>query len=306
MTSKDHAQPYKHSTDWRDWERSGENALRAARKLLECEHYNYACYVGQEALELYVKALLVQHDPQIDVENEVGHNAWLYFFDATKEHASSMSEYNPGLWNTIDSPLTKLRNDLNSKMENSESQDKMWLAHRLAPSAIKGNDVPFYKSPGRIKKEIRRANDDAMEQCDPQQVRHMERLTKSRFLEDFPSKAAFKDLMSHKNKQDADNTPFRRLVPLLALEKHLNALLLAKVHQQCTRYPTIVDGQAVKFSKDEISEYGIADVDYKSKWYVTTTSYTHAMAQSMLDEFEAAIAGIKYCLDHTAKILESP
>ena len=298
MTNKDHAQPRDHSTDWTDWEKSGENALSAARKLLECEQYNYACYVGQEALELYVKALLIQHDPQIDVAREVKHNAGLYIFDAVKEYASSMSERNPDMWNIIDSMLTKQREDLGCKMRDPKSWNKIWLAHILAPSAIKDNDVPFYKSPGQTKKEIRKANDDVMEQCDPQLAEFAEGVTNGRFLEGFPSKDAFRILMSYKNKPDVDNTAFRRVVPILALQENLNALLLAMVHQQCTRYPTIVDGQAVKFSKDEISEYGIADVDYKSKWYVTTTSYTPAMAQNMMDKFEAAIADIKYYLDY--------
>lgn len=305
MTNKDHAQPRDHSTDWRDWERSGENALSAARNLLEWGQYNYACYVGQEALELYVKALLVQHDPQIDVAKEVKHNAGLYFFDATKKHTRSAHEHNPEMWSIIHDTLTKHQEDLGCKMREPKSWNKIWLAHILAPSAIKDNDVPFYKSPGQIKSEIRKAKDDVMEQCDPQQAEFVKKVTKGRSLEDLSPKDAFEMLMSFKNKPGVDNTAFRRLVPLLALLGHLNALLLAMIHQQCTRYPTIVDGQAVRFSKDEIRNLGIKDVDYKSKRYVTTTSYTPAMAQNMLAEFEAVIVDIKRYLDYTARVVKS-
>ena len=305
MTNKDHTQPHEHSTNWKDWERSGENAISAARKLLECKQYNYACYVGQEALELYVKALLIQHDPQIDVAKEVGHSAWLYFFDVTKEHIGSTPKHNPSMWDIIFGMLTKHRGDIFSKMKNPESQDQMWLAHILAPSAMKSNDIPFYKSPGQAKNEIRKASDEVIKQCDPRLTKFVENIIQNRFLEDFTPRDAFKVLMSCKDVPGVDDQAFGRLVPLLALVKHLNALLLAMVHQQCTRYPTIVDGQAVKFSKDEITILGIEDVDYKSKRYVTTVSYTPAMTQSMLDKFETVIADIKYYLDYTDKIKSS-
>ena len=300
MTNKNHTQIHKHSTDWKDWEKSGENALNTARKLLECEQYNYTCYVGQEALELYVKALLIQHDSQIDVA-EVGHSAGLYFFDATKEHTSSTSERNPGMWDIIHSMLTKHRGDIFSKMKNPESWNKIWLAQILAPSAMKNNDVLFYKSPGQTKSKIRRAEDEVMKQCDPQQAELVKKATKGRSLKDFLPRDAFKVLMLYKDTLNVDDKAFKRLVPLLALANHLNALLLAMVHQQCTRYPTIVDGQAVKFSKDEINMLGIEDVNYKSKRSVTTVSYTPAMARNILDKFEAVIADIKYYLHYTGK-----
>lgn len=44
----------------------------------------------------------------------------------------------------------------------------------------------------------------------------------------------------------------------------------------------IVDGQSVKFSKDEIAGLGISGVDYGGKWYVIHAHYTQEVAQNML------------------------
>ncbi len=65
----------------------------------------------------------------------------------------------------------------------------------------------------------------------------------------------------------------------------------------------IVDGQSVKFSKDEIAGLGISGVDYGGKRYVTNAHYTQEVAQNMLAKFEAVIEDIKHCLHYDYKQL---
>lgn len=298
MTNKDQTDKYNHSSDWKEWETSGENALNTARDLLKCRRYNYACYVGQEALEMYVKAFLVQHDKDIDLANEVGHSAWLYFFNATIEYTSGMSEYNPVMHNISKNTMEKQRDNIGSKMQNPEMWGKIWLAYILAPSAMKDVDVIPFKHPGQVKNEIKNAQNDLISCCNPQLVQFLKDITGGRPIEDLPLGQMFGVLMSYKDKPGVNDKTFKRLVPLLALLKHSNAMYLAHVHQQCTRYPMIVYGQSVRFSKDEISRLGISDGEYKSKRYVTNTHYTQKVAQNMLNKFEIVIDDIKYYLHH--------
>ena len=301
MTNDDKTDTNKHSSDWKDWETSGENALNTARDLLKCGRYNYACYVGQEALEMYTKALLVQHDKDIDLVKEVSHSAGAYFFNAPIEYTSGMSKRNPDMRNISKSTMEKLRDDIGSKMQNPEMWNKMWLKSILAPSTMKDADVIPFKHPGQTKNKIRNAENDLISCCDPQLVQFLKYITDGRPIEDLPLRHMYERLMSYKDKPGVNDKSFKRLVPLLPLLKHSNAAYLAHIHQQCTRYPMIVDGQSVRFTKDEIYTLGISDGDYKSKRYVTNAHYTQEVAQNMLNKFEIAIADIKYCLHYNYK-----
>lgn len=293
MTNRTQSNPHKHSSDWKDWENSGKNALKAARVLLKCGQYNYACYVGQEALELYGKALLVRHDEELNM-NEVRHQTWLYFFNAVLEYSSGISKRNPDAWNTFKNMLVEIQNEIKSKIRSPEMCDGMWLRHILAPSATKDADILVYKSPGQTIKKIKNAGNRAMQQCDPQLKKFVGDITDDRSIENISMKSITKKLESAVAASSTSNTKeYKRLIPVLKLITHVHALILANIHQQRTRYPIIVDGQSVKFSINEINNLGISNTDYESKRYVTNASYTADVAKSMFDMFEAAIDDIK-------------
>ena len=241
---------------------------------------------------MYVKALLVQHDSEIDV-NEIRHDTWLYFFNAVIEHAKDIAKFSPSAWRIIKDTLEKHRDDIKSKIQCPEIWDKSWLAYILAPSIAKDADAVYYKFPGRVRNEITDAGDGVIQQCDTRLVKIAENVTDGRFMDDFPTEMVFERLKSLTASTNiSDTIEFKRLFPLLALTRHLNTMIRGLIHQQCTRYPFVVDGHSVTFPRNQIEELGIADSGYGNKRYVTNISYNHEVAQNLLDEFEAAVKDI--------------
>lgn len=58
--------PQSRRDDWKKWRESGKNALEVACLLHHHGRYSYACFVGQESLELYVKSFLLKYNPNTD------------------------------------------------------------------------------------------------------------------------------------------------------------------------------------------------------------------------------------------------
>lgn len=262
-----------------DWAKSGAKAMMAARMLCEKEHFNYACYVGQEALELYVKAFLLDCKPSIDLKC-MGHRTWHYIIKTAKERiefntCTKQIKSKEQILSTFDEIL----NVFESKIEDKNGKQLLWLRHMSNPNTIKNDEVLFLKQPYKIKNKLGNTIESIKVEPLYAVTSHLvsaitgEDMTES--IRQTKTCSKLEQKMLEKIFSNKKKELVREVISLLCSIYWLPTICAAYIHQQYARYPEKI----------------LASNQSESR--ISNTCYNLGVTQALLDRIECTINEIK-------------
>ena len=264
----------------KEWAVSGERALRAAEAMLKHSHYNYACYIGQEALELYVKAFLRRNDSAVDLKT---HETWKPLLDMICRRTNrriSGKKVGAETKRQVMNTLKQISDIFQTKMSNESFKQELWQRHIKDPNSILCDDVFVLKSSASLKSKIIDTA-EMIEQGDQSfsvvVTGLIQKITGENSIIDLAKSETHPkmdftviDKLSKKEKE-----PLVEFAILLCSIYWLPTMFIAYSHQQYSRYPEKIKNR----------------VDY------TNSSYTYDTAKAFLERVNNTIEKIKTSLN---------
>lgn len=272
---------------WTEWEKSGKRALQAACTMLEHGHYNYACYVGQEALELFVKAFLLSHKQNADVKS---HATWKLLLKIAQERTnSSLNRKILGkeIKSQVMATLEHISCIFESKMGDVKFKEKLWAKHMSSPDTMLGDEVVYIKSSQKLRSHIIEVTQTVEQSEQPLSAVVEDLIKKITDSESLTALVQQKTLSNFDLSQVDSRVTKKGKESILQLTSSLYAMywlptiFIAYSHQQYARYPEVVNNGS-----------GYAN-----------EQYTQNVAQFFMERIMSTIDEIKKCLHGEITVL---